>query len=200
MLAGRKVMLADTGCANLASVRFAFARLGVQAAISSDPDELRKADRLVLPGVGSANAGMLALRKSGLDKMLSEYQRPLLGICLGMQLLFEHSDEGNTNCLGLVKANVQALNVKSSPVPHMGWNTLRLVSDDDFLKGIEQESYVYFVHSYAANPDENTLAVTNYEDDFSAIIRHENLYGCQFHPELSGAAGAKILQNFLEVS
>jgi glutamine amidotransferase len=200
MAVGLKVMLADTGCANLASVRFAFARLGVTVSISADPDELGKADRLVLPGVGSASAGMQALKKSGLDKMLREYQRPLLGICLGMQLLFEHSDEGDTACLGLLKANVQVLNVKSNPVPHMGWNTFRLVANDELLKGIKQGDYVYFVHSYAATPSENTLAVTSYEEDFSAIIRRDNLYGCQFHPELSGVVGAKILQNFLEVN
>ena len=200
MTANPVIMLADTGCANLASVRFSFARLGVTATISSDPDKLQKAERLVLPGVGSASAGMQALARSGLDTMLLEYQRPLLGICLGMQLLFEQSSEGNTACLGLLGGELKALPNTSGPVPHMGWNTLELIKQDPLLRGIKQQDYVYFVHSFAVKPSINTLAVANYGMDFSAIIRRNNIYGCQFHPELSGVVGSKILQNFLEVN
>ncbi|MBL4618051.1 MAG: imidazole glycerol phosphate synthase subunit HisH [Robiginitomaculum sp.] len=199
MCCSPEIMLVDTGCANLASVRFAFARLGVTAVISCDPDKLRTANRLVLPGVGSASAGMKALDDSGLAEMLTEYQRPLLGICLGMQMLFEHSNEGDTACLGLVGGEVEALPTQSLPIPHMGWNTLNLLRKDPLLTGIKQQDYVYFVHSFAAKRSADTLAISNYGMDFSAIIRRGNSYGCQFHPELSGMVGARILQNFLKV-
>jgi glutamine amidotransferase len=161
---------------------------------------LQQADRLVLPGVGTAQAGMAALIARGLDDMLLSYQRPLLGICLGMQLLYTRSREGDTNCLGLFEGEIEPLPDSDGPVPHMGWNTLSLVADDPLLAGLEQNSYVYFVHSYAARPDENALAITRYGMAFSAVVRRDNVYGCQFHPERSGKAGARILQNFLEVS
>jgi imidazole glycerol-phosphate synthase subunit HisH len=194
------LMIADTGCANLASVRFAFARLGVEAKISADPDELKTADRLVLPGVGSAGAGMAALRAKGLDEMLQDFARPLLGICLGMQLLFKTSIEDDVRGLGLLGGRVEALPDTAGPVPHMGWNTLSLRISDPILRDVAENSYVYFVHSYGVKPDENTLAITQYGMEFSAIVRRDNIYGCQFHPERSGATGAQILQNFLDVN
>jgi len=194
------LMIADTGCANLASVRFAFARLGVEAKISADPELLKSADRLVLPGVGSAGAGMAALRAKGLDEMLQGYARPLLGICLGMQLLFKMSTEDNVCCLGLLGGTVEALPDTAGPVPHMGWNTLSLRVADPLLRDVAENSYVYFVHTYGVKPDENTLAITQYGMDFSAIVRRDNVYGCQFHPERSGATGAQILQNFLDIN
>lgn len=194
------LMIADTGCANLASVRFAFARLGVEAKISADPTVLKTADRLVLPGVGSAGAGMAALRAKGLDEMLQEYARPLLGICLGMQLLFKMSTEDNMRCLGLLGGTVEALPDNAGPVPHMGWNTLSLRTSDPFMRDVAENSYVYFVHSYGVKSDKNTLATTRYGMEFSAIVRRDNIYGCQFHPERSGPTGAQILQNFLDVN
>jgi imidazole glycerol-phosphate synthase subunit HisH len=194
------LMIVDTGCANLASVRFAFARLGLKAAISADPQKLQKAERLVLPGVGAAKAGMDALRAGGLDEMLKAYARPLMGICLGMQLMFEKSREGDTPCLGLLKGEAEALPAAQGPVPHMGWNTLDLQKPDPLMQGIANGAYVYFVHSFAVRPDKYTLASTTYGMTFCAITRRNNVYGCQFHPERSGAAGAQILRNFLEVS
>ncbi len=194
------LMIADTGCANLASVRFAFARLGVEAKISADPEMLKMADRLVLPGVGAAGAGMAALRAKGMDEMLQVYARPVLGICLGMQLLFKMSTEDNVRCLGLLGGTVEALPDTAGPVPHMGWNTLALRRSDPLLRDVAENSYVYFVHSYGVQPDENTLASTQYGMEFSAIVRRDNIYGCQFHPERSGATGAQILQNFLDVN
>ncbi len=194
------LMIADTGCANLASVRFAFARLGVNAIISSAPEELALAERLVLPGVGSANAGMQALRTNGLDEMLGEFPRPLLGVCLGLQLLFDHSDEGDTDCLGRLHGAAESLSGTAGPVPHMGWNTLNICQMDPILSGLEDRTYVYFVHSFAIKPSPDTLAVTTYGTNFSAIVRRDNIYGCQFHPERSGKPGALILQNFLDVN
>ncbi|VAV95229.1 Imidazole glycerol phosphate synthase amidotransferase subunit [hydrothermal vent metagenome] len=194
------VMIADTGCANLASVRFALARLGVVASISAEPEILAKAQRLILPGVGSARAAMQALQAKGLAEMLIEYQRPLLGICLGLQLLFRQSEEANTACLGRLPGQIEALPNTDGPVPHMGWNTLDIEQQDPILHGIEQSSYVYFVHSFAAKPDKNTLASTQYGMRFAAIIRKDNLYACQFHPERSGKTGARILQNFMKVN
>ncbi len=191
------VMIADTGCANLASVRFAFARLGVTTVTSAKPEVLQKADRLVLPGVGSANAGMAALNKYGLAEMLENYERPLLGICLGMQLLLKMSKEGDTPCLGRFDGIAEALPPRAGPVPHMGWNTLGIAKKNALLKGINDGDYAYFVHSYAVKPDANTIAVTNYGMAFSSIIHRDNIYGCQFHPERSGSVGARILQNFL---
>ncbi len=192
------LVIVDTGVANVASVRFAFARLGVRVRVSSDAKTISEAERLVLPGVGSAQAGMAALRAKELEHVFLDYQRPLLGICLGMQLLFLHSAEGDTACLGLIPDEVVPLPVSDGPVPHMGWNQLRIVQDDPFLAGVRPDSYVYFVHSFAARTGPNTLASTSYGLDFSAIIRRDNLYACQFHPERSGEAGARILQNFLE--
>jgi imidazole glycerol-phosphate synthase subunit HisH len=194
------LMIVDTGCANLASVRFAFARLGLEAAISADPQKLQNAERLVLPGVGAAKAGMEVLRAGGLDEMLKAYARPLLGICLGMQLLFEKSREGDTPCLGLLKGEVEALPTAQGPVPHMGWNTLDVQKPDPLMRNIAPGTYVYFVHSFAVRPDANTLATTAYGMAFCAITRRDNVYGCQFHPERSGTVGAQILRNFLEVS
>ncbi len=194
------IMIADTGCANLASVRFAFDRLGAQARISNDPGVLQNAERLILPGVGAASAGMAALAANGLQDMLRSYARPLLGICLGMQLLYQQSAEAKTKCLGLITGTIEPVSQDAGPVPHMGWNTLDIKKQDPLLGGVKNGAYVYFVHSYAAKTDTQTLASTNYGPPFSAIIRKDNIYGCQFHPERSGPVGAQILRNFLDVN
>ncbi len=204
MALGAKLMIADTGCCNLASVRFAFARLGVEALVSADPQVLQKAERLVLPGVGAAAAGMVALKAAGMEAMLTSFERPLLGICLGMQLLFKMSMETKTQCLGLIDGNVEALSAAAGPVPHMGWNTLEFTEGrpghDPLLRGIEDGAYVYFLHSFAAKVSAATIAKTDYGMPFSAIVRQDNITGCQFHPERSGAVGAQVLQNFVEVA
>ncbi len=194
-----RLMIADTGCANIASVRHAFARLGVKAAVSANPEHLQQADRLVLPGVGAAAAGMAALRQNGLDELLKGWQRPLLGICLGMQLLFESSEEAETPCLGLLPGRICALPATAGPVPHMGWNTLEICRSHALLQGIENGAYVYFVHSFAAAPGAHTLARCSYGTPFAAMLARDNIIACQFHPERSGAPGARILQNFLEM-
>ncbi|WP_028110608.1 imidazole glycerol phosphate synthase subunit HisH [Ferrimonas futtsuensis] len=199
-----KVTIIDTGCANLASVRFALARLGAEVTVSRDPEVILASPRLILPGVGSAGAGMAALKQSGVLDTLTKVTQPLLGICLGMQLLGLASEESATGgeqtpMTGLLPFKVAQLDTAGQPLPHMGWNTLA-PSDHPLFKGIDEGSYVYFVHSYAAPVGELTLASSDYGQPFSAAVGRDNLMGVQFHPERSGAVGAKILSNFLEMT
>lgn len=193
-------VIIDSGGANLASLRFAFERLGAQTSISSDPDEIRAAPRVVLPGVGSAAAAMKRLKESGLADFLPKLEQPVLGICLGMQLLFGHSEEGNVPCLGIIPDTVRRLQSRPGhPVPHMGWNQLGSLRTDPLLAGLSPTDYVYFVHSFAASVGSATLASVDYGGELSAVVRHGNFWGAQFHPERSAAAGARVLANFLRL-
>ncbi|NBU26234.1 MAG: imidazole glycerol phosphate synthase subunit HisH [Gammaproteobacteria bacterium] len=198
--AGDTVII-DSGGANLASLRFALERLGVAARLARGPGDLAQASRAILPGVGAAADAMQRLSGSGLDDAVRRYDRPLLGICLGMQLLFERSDEGDTPCLGLLPGRVTALvPAPGRPVPHMGWNTLQTVRPDPLLAGLGADDWVYFVHGYhvpAEDADAALLARTDYGVPVTAAVRRGNFMGVQFHPERSGAAGARLLANFL---
>ena len=192
-----RVVLLDSGGANLGSVRAAFARLGVDAPVSSDWATLQSATHLVLPGVGAAASAMAHLRENGLDKLIPRLSQPLIGICIGMQLLFESSEENDTECLGLLPGKVSKL--PSSPgirVPHMGWNRLRTVADHPLCAGLDQQ-WVYFVHSYAARNAASVISNCNHGEDFSAMVAQGRVMGAQFHPERSAAAGARLLTNFL---
>lgn len=195
------LIIVDTGVANLSSVKFAFDRLGVSAIISDDADVISKATRIILPGVGAAPFAMKAINTKGLTPVLRSLTQPVMGICLGMQLIFESLEEGGTQTqgLGLVPGKISALDTKGQPSPHMGWNTLTKTNDDPLLEGITDNDYAYFVHSFAAPVSDITLASSEYGSKFSAIVRHKNVYGCQFHPERSSIVGAKILENFLKV-
>lgn len=195
------LVIVDTGVANLASVRFAFDRLGAPAIISDDAEVIKNAERVLIPGVGAAPFAMRKINDKGLAPVLRNLSQPVMGICLGMQLIFETLEEGGTQTqgLGLVPGIVNALDTKGLPAPHMGWNTLKPLKDDPLLNGINDNDYAYFVHSYAAKVSETTLMSCDYGSEFSAIVRHKNVYGCQFHPERSSAVGAKILANFLKV-
>ena len=195
------LVIVDTGCANLASVSYAFERLGAAPVISDDTDVIKTADRVVLPGVGSAPFAMKNIRAKNLKPVLTALAQPVIGICLGMQLLFERLEEGGdqTEGLGLVKGRVTKLKTGDLPAPHMGWNKLSLVQKDPLLKGVRSGEFAYFVHSFAAMTSEATLAQTEYGSPFSAIVRQGNVWGCQFHPERSSQTGAKILKNFLEL-
>lgn len=190
----------DTGCANIASVRFALDRLGADYRMAKTPDEAADAQRLILPGVGSAGPAMTQLRASGWADALQDDTRPLLGICLGMQMLFERSAEDDVDCLGLIPGRIERL--PSDPAltwPHMGWNTLeRLDPSEPLLAGVETGSYVYFVHGYFKSAGRAAVAETSYGADIAAMVRHGHVAGCQFHPERSAATGARILGNFLE--
>jgi len=196
------LVVVDTGVANLASVEFAFERLGVKAVISDEPSVIRDASRVIIPGVGSAPFAMKKITDKGLTPVLKGLTQPVMGICLGMQLIFERLDEGPEPIegLGLVPGRVSALDTAGLPSPHMGWNTLKVLEADPILDGISDEDYAYFVHSFAAPVTDITLASSEYGTAFSAVVRFGNVYGCQFHPERSSAAGSKILKNFLKVS
>jgi glutamine amidotransferase len=193
----QRVVLLDSGGANLRSVQAAFERLGVVAPVSDDWNAIRGATHVVLPGVGEAAAAMARLRYNGLDRLIPRLTQPLLGICIGMQLLFERSEEGDTECLGLLPGAVQRL--APSPdvrVPHMGWNRLQVASPHPLVAGLNQQ-WVYFVHSYAAQVSPTILASCTHGDSFAAVVAAGQVMGAQFHPERSGVAGARLLQNFL---
>ncbi len=194
------VVLVDAGGTNIGSVRYALQRLGVDAALTSEVALIRAADKVILPGVGAAGPGMARLRALGLVDLLRSLQQPVLGVCLGMQLLCAHSEEGDTECLGLISAPVRRF--ADSPgqrVPHMGWNRLSAQRGHPLLAGLRDDEQAYFVHSYAVPVGDWTLASTDYGRPFSAVIAHDNYYGMQFHPERSAAVGARLLQNFLRL-
>jgi imidazole glycerol-phosphate synthase subunit HisH len=193
----KQVVIVDSG-ANLASLRYALERLGARAQVSADAHALTQAERVVLPGVGAAAAAMRRLKSLNLIPTLRALSQPVLGICLGMQLLFERSEEGYTECLGILPQTVRGLTpAPGHPVPHMGWNTLERLKRDPLLEGVRTGDYAYFVHSYGAQVTDDTLASADYGHPLAAIVRRGNFWGTQFHPERSGSTGARILQNFL---
>ncbi len=193
-------VIIDSGGANLASLQFAFERLGARTEVSTDAHTIASAPRVILPGVGAAADAMQRLRNSGVAALLPRLTQPVLGICLGMQLLFSHSQEGATDCLGILPGTVQRLRpAPGLPVPHMGWNQLARVRDDPLLEGIGAEDYLYFVHGYAAPVSNTTIATTDYGIAVAAIVRKDNFWGAQFHPERSAAPGARLLANFLRL-
>lgn len=193
--------IADTGGANIASLCFAFERLGVRAEVTRDPGALQRAARVVLPGVGAAPEAMRRLTRSGQAQLLPTLTQPVLGICLGMQLLFEASEEGPAQGLGILPGRVRRLvPAPGTPVPHMGWSRLRALRPDPLLGGIAPQEYFYFVHGYAAVPDpDTTLATVEHGAALAALVRRGNFWGTQFHPERSGPAGARVLRNFLDL-
>jgi imidazole glycerol-phosphate synthase subunit HisH len=194
-------VIIDSGGANLASLQFAFERLGAKTQVTADADEIRSAPRVILPGVGSASDAMARLRSNQVSSLLPTLKQPVLGICLGMQLLFERSEEGDTECLGILPTAVRRLQPRDGqPVPHMGWNQLSLVREDPLLQGITPADYVYFVHSFAAPVSDVTLASADYGTTLSAIVRRGNFWGTQFHPERSAHVGARVLANFLNLA
>lgn len=190
--------LIDAGGANLGSVRYALERLGVQARIVRDADGLRGAQRVILPGVGAAAPAMSLLRERGLDSALRGLEAPLLGICLGMQLLFDASEEGDVACLGLLPGTVRRMQGSASlRVPHMGWNTLEPVRESALLQGIPKPAQAYFVHGYAAPVTDDCIATCTHGEPFAACVQHGRIAGMQFHPERSADVGATLLANFL---
>jgi glutamine amidotransferase len=194
-------VIIDSGGANLASLQFAFERLGAKTHVTADTAEITSAARVILPGVGSAADAMTRLRKNGVADLLPSLTQPVLGICLGMQLLFERSEEGDTDCLGILPDQVIRLQpAQGRPVPHMGWNQLSPVREDPLLEGISADDYVYFVHSFAVPVSDMTLASADYGIALSAIVRRGNFWGTQFHPERSAQTGARLLANFLRLS
>ena len=195
------IAIIDVTGNNLTSLTNAIQRLGFDYAMTHSAETIKRASHVILPGVGAAGPAMQALREHGLIPLLSQLTQPLLGICLGMQLLFEHSEEGSVACLGLIPGVIQRLPCAHDfPVPHMGWNRLQWCSHSSLRQGLDDSGYVYFVHSYALLSNEHAVARCQYSDEFSAIIQKDNIYGMQFHPEKSAATGLKLLNNFLEVA
>jgi glutamine amidotransferase len=194
------VVLLDSGGANIGSVRAALARLGVDAPVTSDAATVRAADRVILPGVGAAGPAMATLRANGLDRVIPTLTQPLLGICLGMQLLCEASDEGDVACLGLLDGRARRFDDdRCGRVPHMGWNALLERRPSPLTAGLGADAYAYFVHSYALDESADTLAACDYGGAFAAVVGRGRVFGVQFHPEKSAATGARILRNFLEI-
>ncbi len=204
------IAIIDNCGSNIASVKFALERLGQNVILTSDSAEIQSADYVVLPGVGQAGHAMSALKASGLAELIPTLTQPVLGICLGMQLLFKHSEEDDISCLGIIKGKVKRF--KSKPeliIPHMGWNTLLSTQGGHrgrhfLLNGVSEKDCVYYVHSYCAEVNDATVASNDYGVDagggcvpFAAIVNHQNFYGMQFHPEKSGKVGEQLLKNFI---
>ena len=195
----RQVVIVASG-ANIASLQFALQRLEADATVSADADEIRAAGHVILPGVGAAAVAMSRLRQSGLDIVIPSLRQPVLGICLGMQLLYESSQEGDAACLGIIPGGAARFaEGPGRPVPHMGWNTLEIRRPTALLEGLADGDYAYFVHSYALDVGAATVASAHYGGHFSACVQWRNFYGAQFHPERSAAVGARVLGNFLAI-
>lgn len=194
------LVVVDLGASNTASMVFALERLGVKPRVTADHAAIAEAERLILPGVGSAAFVMERLRAKGLEPVLKAFARPLLGVCLGQQLLHEASAEGPTPCLGLLPGRVEPLRASADlPVPHMGWNRLQELANHPLLDGVAEGAHVYFVHSFAAAVSEATIARTDYGGAFAAVEARGHVMGTQFHPERSSSVGARILANFLKL-
>jgi imidazole glycerol-phosphate synthase subunit HisH len=198
----QQIVIVNTGCANISSVKFAVERLGVTVQVSDDLAIIKRADKVFLPGVGSANAAMASIEQKNLVNCIQGLQQPVLGICLGMQLMVEKSAEslsGSTPCLNLIPGEVKRMQVGDLRLPHMGWNTVTPLDNTSLFKGIPAATYFYFVHSFAVAVSEFTLASCQYGMDFSAALHKDNFFGVQFHPERSSDAGAQLLKNFIEL-
>lgn len=195
------IAIVDTGGANIGSVVDAFARIGAQASLTCDPRAIRAAAGVVLPGVGAAAESMARIRRMRLDEVLRGLTAPVLGICLGMQLLFERSEEGDVECLGLLPGTVRRLRADAGVrVPHMGWNRVRIARPGPLTEGLRDGEWFYFVHSYAAPAGPWTLAEASHGEAFPAVVGTGRVYGVQFHPERSAAAGSAVLRNFARLS
>ena len=194
-----KVVIIDSGGANISSIIFALKKLNVEPIFTKDIKTINTADKIILPGVGTAQYAMEYLNKNNLINTIKNLKQPTLGICLGMQILFNKSEEGNTKCLEIINNEVKKFEKKQNfPIPHMGWNIVKKNKDSPLLKNID-DNYFYFVHSYYAPIGEYTISTCLYSSNISAIVQKDNFYGCQFHPEKSGENGMKILKNFLEL-
>jgi imidazole glycerol-phosphate synthase subunit HisH len=191
-----KVVIIKYNAGNIQSVLFALARLDVKAAVSNDPETISGADKIIFPGVGEASSAMQFLKERDLDKVIAEARQPLLGICLGMQLLCDYSQEGSTECIGIFKQKVNKFDNTECKVPHVGWNHIKNLKSPLF-KDIKDDEWMYFVHSYYVGVNEYTIATTSYCADYSAALQKDNFYAVQFHPEKSAESGQKIIENFL---
>ena len=192
-----KLVIIDYGAGNIKSIQFAFKRLGVEAVLSSDIAEIQAADKIIFPGVGEASSAMQKLKASGLDKLIPTLKQPVLGICLGMQLMCSHTEENNTIGLGIFESKVKRFS-STIKVPQIGWNTISSL-DSDLFKRIKEDSFMYMVHSYYVEGCDDAIATTNYGIDYASALQKSNFYGVQFHPEKSSGLGELVLRNFLKL-
>lgn len=199
------IVIIDTGCANLSSVKFAIERLGFDAKITDSHQQIKQAHKVILPGVGNAKHAMENIHQKQLAPVIQGLTQPVLGFCLGMQLMTESSTElgisdtssDTVSCLGVIPTQVKPLQANGLRLPHMGWNTLTAINDNPVFSGVNNGDYVYFVHGYAAPVSDVTIAQSHYGEHFSAAIGYNNFVGCQFHPERSSTVGSRIIKNFL---
>lgn len=192
------IAIIDYGAGNVKSIEFALQRLGYKSILTSDADVIKAADRVIFPGVGEASSAMRMLENTGLNTLIPQLKQPVLGICLGMQLMCDYCEEGNTKGLGIFDVDVIKFHTKLK-VPQVGWNTIHNLKTDLF-QGIDEESYMYLVHSYYVPKHKNSIASSNYGLEYSVALHKNNFYGVQFHPEKSGKVGEQILKNFIEIS
>lgn len=193
------IAVIDYGMGNIRSLGNAINRMGGEWVLTSDPDTIKGAGHVILPGVGSAGEAMVNLRRLCLPEIIRKLRRPVLGICVGMQVMCRYSEEGDTECMGIFDAGVRRFaDAPGIKVPHMGWSRISNL-ESRLFRGIDSGSYVYFVHSYYAHLCPDTIATSRHPDMFSATLKYENFYGTQFHPEKSGDVGERILRNFLEL-
>lgn len=197
------VGIIDYKTGNLRSVENALYRAGVEYTVTAEPAILRSCSHILLPGVGDAGWAMGRIRKNGIADIIATFTQPVMGICLGMQIMCSYSEESDTRCLGIFPGKIGRIPEKSTEgekikVPHIGWNSVRY-NDNELFDGIRQDEYFYFVHSYCAEIDEYTAGVTVYGTEFGSVLRRDNFIGCQFHPEKSGTAGERLLKNFLKM-
>jgi len=191
------VALVKYNAGNVLSVTHALRRLGIEPVVTDDPRLLLEADKVILPGVGEASSAMRYLRMKGMDKVLKKLKQPFLGICLGLQLMCNHSEENDTSCLGIFDLSVRKFPPQNK-VPHMGWNRL-IFNEDPLFRGLDENAFIYYVHSYYAEISNDTIGTSEYILPFSAVLRKGNFYAIQGHPEKSGTDGEKILKNFIEL-
>lgn len=192
-----KIVIIDYGAGNIQSIQFAIKRLGFEAVLSNNPTEIQQADKVIFPGVGEASSAMKMLKESGLDKVIPNLTQPVLGICLGMQLMCKYSEEGNTNGLGIFDVNVVKFS-SAVKVPQMGWNTIFNLKSKLF-ENINENEFMYLVHSFYVPNTDLAISNTNYEVNYTSALQKDNFYGVQFHPEKSGNWGEKIVENFLNL-
>ena len=192
-----KLIIIDYGAGNIKSIQFAFKRLGVDAVLSNTIDEIKAADKLIFPGVGEASSAFKMLQESGLDVVIPTLKQPVLGICLGMQLMCNSSEEGNTKGLGIFDVVVKKFS-NAVKVPQMGWNVIKDLKSDLFT-GIKENEFMYLVHSFYAESCDEAIATSDYDIEYASALQKDNFYGVQFHPEKSSIAGEQILKNFLEL-
>jgi glutamine amidotransferase len=194
-----KIAIIKYNAGNVASVMYALDRIGMNYSWTDEEEEIRGADKVIFPGVGEASTAMAYLREKQLDQLIPSLKQPVLATCIGMQLLCKHSEENNTKCMGVFDVEIKRFQSPDLKIPHVGWNSIEAQGENPLMKGLKASEYVYFVHSYYAPVNAYTSAICDYVQPFSAMLQKDNFYAAQFHAEISGLAGQRIIENFLAI-